>query len=147
MLLDAALRQLVAASRESEDALTKRFRWRRSGCSPRSAAGPAATPSWSKGQDGHRGHIVLTDDAGAVLAELTGVELSRSTWPACRCRWSRRSSTPPGCRARRTHGGAVADGTWVVLAESDPETTLLAANGHGQAHLVDPACGQRHAGR
>jgi phthiocerol/phenolphthiocerol synthesis type-I polyketide synthase D len=84
-----------------------------------------------QGQGGYRGRIVLTDDAGIPVAELTGIELrpvDLATVPLTLeqkifdAAWMQ-SSAPH----RNPAGGAVADGTWVVLAESDAETTALAA--------------------
>jgi phthiocerol/phenolphthiocerol synthesis type-I polyketide synthase D len=81
------------------------------------------------GQDGHRGQIVLTDEAGAVLAELTGVELKPVDLASVPLSLEQKIFDAAWVQSPAAHGGAVADGTWVVLAESDPagETTALAA--------------------
>jgi phthiocerol/phenolphthiocerol synthesis type-I polyketide synthase D len=67
-----------------------------------------------------RGRIVLTDDAGTVLAELTGVELKPVDLASVPLSLEQKifDAAWVQCAAQ---GGAVADGTWVVLAESGAE--------------------------
>jgi phthiocerol/phenolphthiocerol synthesis type-I polyketide synthase D len=80
-----------------------------------------------QGRDGHRGQIVLTDDAGAVLAELTGVELKPVDLASVPLSLEQKIFDAAWVQSPAAQHGAVADGTWVVLAESDAETTALAA--------------------
>ncbi|WP_428341141.1 SDR family NAD(P)-dependent oxidoreductase [Mycobacterium sp.] len=78
---------------------------------------------------GHRGHIVLTDTAGAVLAELTGVELKPVDLATVPLSLEQMIFDAAWVQSPAAQGGAVADGTWVVLSEFDPagETADLAA--------------------
>ncbi len=146
VLLDAALRQLAATVPEqSEDTSYQAV-----SVETIRVFAPIRSRVRSHAElekDSHRGHIVLTDDAGAVLAELTGVELKPVDLASVPLSLEQKIFDAAWVPSPATHGGAVADGTWVVLAESDPETTGSRSKGHRQAHLVDPACGQRHAGR
>ena len=100
--------------------------------------------------DGHRGHIVLTDDAGAALAELTGVELKPVDL----------ASVPLSLEQK------IFDADWVQSPAPCAAAPLPTAPGwcwpkltdgwrdnrsrsriDGQAHLVDPSRGQCLAGR
>jgi phthiocerol/phenolphthiocerol synthesis type-I polyketide synthase D len=133
VLLDAAVRQLAAAiPDQSEDASYQAVsvqtiqvfapiggRVRSHAQLEQGAGGPA----------GHRGHIVLTDEAGAVLAELTGIELKPVDLASVPLSLEQKIFDAAWVQSPAAHGGAVADGTWVVLAETDPaaETTALAA--------------------
>ncbi len=136
VLLDAALRQLAAAiPDQSEEASYQAvsvetirvfapIRGR-----VRSHAELEMDGDSHRSPDGHRGHIVLTDDAGAVLAELTGVELKPVDLASVPLSLEQKIFDAAWVQSPAARGGAVADGTWVVLAETDPagETTALAA--------------------
>ena len=45
---------------------------------------------------GKLGTVILTDDAGILTAEITGIYLRRVERRTCHCRCRRRSSTLPG---------------------------------------------------
>jgi phthiocerol/phenolphthiocerol synthesis type-I polyketide synthase D len=126
VLLDAALRQLAAAVPEqSEDASYQAV-----SVEAIRVFAPIRSRVRSHAElekDSHRGHIVLTDDAGAVLAKLTGVELKPVDLASVPLSLEQKIFDAAWVQSPATHGNAVADGTWVVLAESDPETTALAA--------------------
>ena len=129
VLLDAALRQLAAAiPAESDDtsyqavsvesirvfgAIRGRAR--------------SHTELVAQGPDGHRGRIVLTDDAGSTIAELTGIELKPVDLASVPLSLEQKIFDAAWVQSAAPQGDAVADGTWVVLAESDSETTELAA--------------------
>ncbi len=80
----------------------------------------------------YRGRIVLTDDAGTVTAELTGVELRPVDPAAVRLPLERKvfdavwvqSSAPRIASA----SDRVAGGSWLLLAGSDSETAALVAD-------------------
>ena len=78
--------------------------------------------------DGERGRVVLTDDAGALLAELTGVELKPVDLASVPLSLEQKIFDAAWVQSPAADGGAVADGAWVILAETDPadETTALA---------------------
>ena len=109
VMLDAALQSMAAAMpaerwRRPLKSRICRCLWRRSGCSARSAGTPDATRSWwtsTKPARASWARVILTDDAGTPTAEITGIYLRRVNAARCRCRWSRRSSIPPGWKARR----------------------------------------------
>src|SRR6185312_7018814 len=75
-----------------------------------------------------RGRVVLTDDAGAVLAELTGVELKPLDLASVPLSLEQKIFDAAWVQSPAAEGDAVADGTWVVLAETDTAdaTTELA---------------------
>jgi phthiocerol/phenolphthiocerol synthesis type-I polyketide synthase D len=73
------------------------------------------------GERGHRGHIVLTDEGGAVLAELTGVELKPIDLASVPLSLEQKIFDAAWVPGPVADGGAVADGAWVVLAETDSE--------------------------
>ncbi len=71
-------------------------------------------------EHGHRGHVVLTDPDGAVLAELTGVELKPVDLASVPLSLEQKIFDAAWVQSPAVHGNAVPDGTWVVLAETDP---------------------------
>jgi len=75
-----------------------------------------------------RGRIVLTDDAGAVLAELTGVEFKVVDPAGVPMSLEQKIFDAAWVQTPGAEGGAVAAGTWVVLTENDPEVTQFAAD-------------------
>ena len=132
-LLDAALRQLAAAvPAESPDtsylpvsvATIRVF-----GPSRRRARCHADLVEQAPGD--YRGRVVLTDDAGTVIAELTGIELRPVDPGALRLPleqkvfdaiWVPTAVPQPGPADDR-----VPAGSWLLLADSDAETATLAA--------------------
>ncbi|WIM89867.1 type I polyketide synthase [Candidatus Mycobacterium wuenschmannii] len=74
-----------------------------------------------------RGRVVLTDDAGVVLAELTGIELKPVDLASVPLSLEQKIFDAAWVQSPAPQGGSVADGTWVVLAEKDSETADLAA--------------------
>jgi phthiocerol/phenolphthiocerol synthesis type-I polyketide synthase D len=132
-LLDAALRQLAAAVPvESPDrsylpasvATIRVF-----GPSGRRARCHADLVEQAPGD--YRGRVVLTDDAGAVTAELTGIELRPVDRGALRLPleqkifdavWVQGSTPQTGSADDRIPGGG-----WLLLSDSDSGTAALAA--------------------
>jgi phthiocerol/phenolphthiocerol synthesis type-I polyketide synthase D len=129
VLLDAALRQLAAAIPAESDETS----YQAVSVETIRVFGPirgrarSHTELVEQGQDGHRGRIALTDEAGAVLAELTGVELKPVDLASVPLSLEQKIFDAAWVQNPAAHGDVVADGTWVVLAESDSETTALAA--------------------
>jgi phthiocerol/phenolphthiocerol synthesis type-I polyketide synthase D len=129
VLLDAALRQLAAATPdELEDVSYQAVSVETIRVfAPIRGRAHSHVELVEQGRDGHRGQIVLTDDAGAVLAELTGVELKPVDLASVPLSLEQKIFDAAWVQSPAAQHGAVADGTWVVLAESDAETTALAA--------------------
>jgi phthiocerol/phenolphthiocerol synthesis type-I polyketide synthase D len=129
VLLDAALRQLAAAIPAESDETP----YQAVSVETIRVFGPirgrarSHTELVEQGQDVHRGRIALTDDTGATIAELTGVELKPVDLASVPLSLEQKIFDAAWVQSPAAHGGAVADGTWVVLAESDAETTALAA--------------------
>jgi len=129
VLLDAALRQLAAAIPAESDETS----YQAVSVETIRVFGPIRgrarghTELVEQGQDGHRGHIVLTDDTGATVAELTGIELKPVDLASAPLSLEQKIFDAAWVQNPAPQGGAVADGTWLVLAESDSETTALAA--------------------
>ena len=73
-----------------------------------------------------RGRVVLTDDGGAVLAELTGVELKPIDLASVPLSLEQKVFDAAWVPSPVTGGGSVADGAWVVLAETDTEDLATA---------------------
>jgi phthiocerol/phenolphthiocerol synthesis type-I polyketide synthase D len=129
VLLDAALRQLAAAipaesvetSYQAVSVETIRV------FGPIRGRARSHTELVEQGQDGHRGRIALTDDTGATIAELTGIELKPVDLASVPLSLEQKIFDAAWVQNPASHGDVVADGTWVVLAESDSETTALAA--------------------
>src|SRR5882757_9166626 len=127
VLLDAALRQLAAAiPAESDDTSYQAV-----SVETIRVFGPIRGRARShtelvEGQDGHRGRIVLTDDTGATIAELTGIELKPVDLASVPLSLEQKIFDAAWVQNPAPQGDAVADGTWLVLAESDSETTALA---------------------
>ena len=124
VLLDAALQQLVAAIPDAPEDVSYQAV---------SVQTIRVFAPIHRGTRAHveladeRGRIVLTDDAGAVLAELTGIELKPVDLASVPLSLEQKIFDAAWVQSPATHGGAVADGTWVVLAENNAETTALAA--------------------
>ncbi len=129
VLLDAALRQLAAAiPAESDDAPYQAVSFETIRVfGPIRGRARSHTELVEQGQDGHRGRIVLTDDAGATVAELTGIELKPVDLASVPLSLEQKIFDAAWVQNSAPQGDAVADGTWLVLAESDSETTELAA--------------------
>src|SRR6202023_1325791 len=66
-------------------------------------------------------------DPGATIAELTGIELKPVDLASVPLSLEQKIFDAAWVQNPAPQGDAVADGTWVVLAESDSETTALAA--------------------
>ncbi|HWF69052.1 MAG TPA: type I polyketide synthase, partial [Mycobacterium sp.] len=134
VLLDAALRQLAAAiPTDASDGSTSYLpvsvaTIRVFGPSRRRARCHADLVEQAPGD--YRGRIVLTDDAGTVTAELTGIELrpveamrlplEQKIFDAV---WVQSSTPQPGSASDH-----VASGSWLLLADSDSETAALVAD-------------------
>ena len=80
----------------------------------------------------YRGRIVLTDDAGSVIAEITGIELRPVDVGALRlplehkifdAEWVHSATSKIDPDRDR-----VAAGSWLLLADPDPETETFAAD-------------------
>ena len=129
VLLDAALQQLAAAiPAESDDSPYQAVSVetiRVSG--PIRGRALSHTELVEQGQDGHRGRIVLTDDTGTTIAELTGIELKPVDLASVPLSLEQKIFDAAWVQSAAPQGDAVPDGTWVMLAESDSETTTLAA--------------------
>jgi phthiocerol/phenolphthiocerol synthesis type-I polyketide synthase D len=129
VLLDAALRQLAAAIPAESDETS----YQAVSVETIRVFGPirgrarSHTELVEQGQDGHRGRIALTDDTGATIAELTGIELKPVDLASVPLSLEQKIFDAAWVQNPASHGDVVADGTWVVLAESDSETTALAA--------------------
>src|SRR3984885_10928611 len=129
VLLDAALRQLAAAIPADSDETS----YQAVSVETIRVFGPirgrarSHTELVEQGQDGHRGRIVLTDDTGATIAELTGIELKPVDLASVPLSLEQKIFDAAWVQNPAPEGEAVADGTWLVLAESDSETTALAA--------------------
>ena len=129
VLLDAALRQLAAAIPAESDETS----YQAVSVETIRVFGPirgrarSHTEVVEQGQDGHRGRIVLTDDTGSTIAELTGIELKPVDLASVPLSLEQKIFDAAWVQNPAPQGDAVADGTWVVLAESDSETTALAA--------------------
>ncbi|WP_293004161.1 type I polyketide synthase [Mycobacterium sp.] len=124
VLLDAALQQLAAlVPTESEDASYQAV----SVAALRVFAPIRGRARAHVELADDRGSIVLTDEAGAVLAELTGVELAPLDLASVPLPLEQKIFDAAWVQSPPAQGGAVPDGTWVVLAESGPDTTALAA--------------------
>ncbi len=120
VLLDAALQQL-AAGVESKDA-----NYQAVSVETIRVFGPIRGHArvHTELTDEH-GRVVLTDDAGAVLAELTGIELKPVDLATVPLSLEQKIFDAAWVQSPAA-GGVVADGAWVVLAESDDATTALA---------------------
>jgi phthiocerol/phenolphthiocerol synthesis type-I polyketide synthase D len=128
VLLDAALRQLAApiAAQDGDTSYqpvsVETFR----------LFGPIGdrvlchTDLAEQGPSGYRGHIVLTDEAGTTSAELTGIELRPVDLSSVPMDLGQKIFDATWVPSPAPAGDAVPDGTWLVLAESDPETTAFA---------------------
>jgi phthiocerol/phenolphthiocerol synthesis type-I polyketide synthase D len=136
VLLDAALRQLAAAiPTDASDGSTSYLpvsvsTIRVFGPSRRRAR--CRTDLVEQAPGDYRGRIVLTDDAGTVTAELTDIELRPVDPAAVRLPleqkifdavWAQSSTPESGSASDR-----VAGGSWLLLADSDSETTTLVAD-------------------
>ena len=133
VLLDAALRQLAAAvPAESPDTSylpvsvgTIRVfgsSQRRARCHPDLA---------EQAPGDYRGRVVLTDDAGTVTAELTGIELRPVDPSAVRLPLEQKIFDAVWVQSSTPQTGSADDriptGSWLLLADSDSETAALAA--------------------
>ncbi len=130
VLLDAALQQLAAAiPTESEDTSYQAVSVETIRVFAPIRGRAHSHAELEQGSEGHRGRVVLADDAGTVLAELTGVELKPVDLASVPLPLEQKIFDAAWVPSPAAPGGAVADGTWVVLAEADPaaETTDLAA--------------------
>jgi phthiocerol/phenolphthiocerol synthesis type-I polyketide synthase D len=129
VLLDAALRQLAAAiPAESDDTSYQAVSVETIRVfAPIRGRARSHTELVEQGQDGHRGRIVLTDDTGATVAELTGIELKPVDLASVPLSLEQKIFDAAWVQNPAPQGDVVADGTWLVLAESDSETTALAA--------------------
>jgi phthiocerol/phenolphthiocerol synthesis type-I polyketide synthase D len=129
VLLDAALRQLAAAIQgESDEASYQAVSVETIRVfGPIRGRARSHTELVEQGQDGHRGRIVLTDDTGATIAELTGIELKPVDLASVPLPLEQKIFDAAWVQNPAPRGDAVAEGTWVVVAESDSETTALAA--------------------
>ncbi|HEY2199699.1 MAG TPA: SDR family NAD(P)-dependent oxidoreductase, partial [Mycobacterium sp.] len=129
VLLDAALRQLAAATPAESDETS----YQAVSVETIRVFGPirgrvrSHTELVEQGQSGRGGHIVLTDDTGATVAELTGITLKPVDLASVPLSLEQKVFDAAWVQNPAPHGDVMADGTWVVLAESDTETTALAA--------------------
>ena len=129
VLLDAALRQLAAAIPAESDETS----YQAVSVETIRVFGPirgrarSHTELVEQGRDGHRGRIALTDDTGATIAELTGIELKPVDLASVPLSLEQKIFDAAWVQNPASQGDVVADGTWLVLAESDSETTALAA--------------------
>ncbi len=133
-LFDAALRQLAAGiptdgSADAQYLPVSVATIRVFGTSRRRAR--CRTELVEQAPGDYRGRIVLTDDAGTVTAELTGIELRPVDPSAVRLPLEQKifdtvwvqSSTPQ----TGSPGERVPTGSWLLLADSDSETAALVA--------------------
>jgi phthiocerol/phenolphthiocerol synthesis type-I polyketide synthase D len=137
VLLDAALQQLAAAiPAESEDGAvdgSTEIQYQPVSVETIRVFGPIRgrarchTDLAEQQQGGYLGRIVLTDDAGTPTAELTGIELQPVDLATVPLALEQKIFDAAWVQSAAPHGDQVPDGTWVVLAESDAETTTLAA--------------------
>jgi phthiocerol/phenolphthiocerol synthesis type-I polyketide synthase D len=79
-----------------------------------------------QGQNGYRGNIVLTDETGTTIAELTGIELRPVDLGSVPLDLGQKIFDAAWVASPAPAGDAVADGTWLVLTESAAETTAFA---------------------
>jgi phthiocerol/phenolphthiocerol synthesis type-I polyketide synthase D len=79
-----------------------------------------------QGQDGYRGNIVLTDETGTTIAELTGIELRPMDLGSVPLDLGQKIFDAAWVASPAPAGDAVADGTWLVLTESAADTTAFA---------------------
>ena len=129
VLLDAALQQLAAAiPAESDDSSYQAVSVETIRVfGPIRGRALSHTELVEQGPDGHRGRIVLTDDTGTTIAELTGIELKPVDLASVPLSLEQKIFDAAWVQSAAPQGDTVPDGTWVVLAESDSETTTLAA--------------------
>ncbi|MGB7871871.1 MAG: type I polyketide synthase [Mycobacterium sp.] len=133
VLLDAALRQLAAAvPAESPDTSylpVSVGTIRVFGSSQRRARCHADLAEQAPGD--YRGRVVLTDDAGTVTAELTGIELRPVDPSAVRLPLEQKIFDAVWVQSSTPQTGSADDriptGSWLLLADSDSETAALAA--------------------
>ncbi|HEY1842630.1 MAG TPA: SDR family NAD(P)-dependent oxidoreductase, partial [Mycobacterium sp.] len=129
VLLDAALRQLAAAIPAESDETS----YQAVSVETIRVFGPIRGRARchaelvEQEQDGHRGRIVLTDDTGATVAELTGIELRPVDLSSVPMSLEQKVFDAAWEPSAASPGHSLPDGTWVVLAESDSETTALAS--------------------
>ncbi|WP_456320075.1 type I polyketide synthase [Mycobacterium novum] len=142
VLLDAALRQLAAAISDGDSEGL--------GYAPTAVAAVRVL-----GRTGHQvrcrteltsrddtaavGRIVLTDDSGAVLAELTGVELHPIDPGSLRVPLEQKLFTTEWIEARAPEPTGAAAGSWLLLTEPD-------AAGDGATERLAAAFAARLAG-
>jgi phthiocerol/phenolphthiocerol synthesis type-I polyketide synthase D len=132
VLLDAALRQLAAAVPAESDtsylpvsvATIRVF-----APSRRRARCHADLVEQAPGD--YRGRVALTDDAGTVTAELTGIELRPVDPSTVRLPLEQKIFDAVWVQSSTPQTGSADDripaGSWLLLADSDSETAALAA--------------------
>ncbi|BBX45814.1 hypothetical protein GCM10009641_72270 [Mycobacterium cookii] len=128
VLLDAALRQLAAAVPAEADDDTSYQPVSIETIRVFGAIGDRVHchTELAEAQGGYRGSIVLTDETGTPVAELTGIELRPVDLSSVPMDLGQQIFDAAWVASPVPAGGAVPDGTWVVLAEKIAETTAFA---------------------
>lgn len=119
VLLDAALRQLAAAVPAEADDDTSYQPVSIETIRVFGAIGDRVHchTELAEAQGGYRGSIVLTDETGTPVAELTGIELRPVDLSSVPMDLGQQIFDAAWVASPVPAGGAVPDGTWVVLAE------------------------------
>ncbi len=128
VLLDAALRQLAAAVPAESDDDTSYQPVSVETIRVFGAIGDRVHchTELAEAQGGYRGRITLTDETGTPVAELTGIELRPVDLSSVPMDLGQKIFDAAWVASPAPAGASVPDGTWVVLAEDDAETTTFA---------------------
>ena len=129
VLLDAALRQLAAAipaGSDDDDTSYQPVSVETIRVFGAIGARVHCLTDLAEEQGGYRGRITLTDETGTPVAELAGVELRPVDLSSVPMDLGQKIFDAAWVASPAPAGASVADGTWVVLAEDDTETTAFA---------------------
>ncbi|MGA9489405.1 MAG: SDR family NAD(P)-dependent oxidoreductase, partial [Mycobacterium sp.] len=129
VLLDAALRQLAAAipaGSDDDDTSYQPVSVETIRVFGAIGARVHCLTDLAEEQGGYRGRITLTDETGTPVAELAGVELRPVDLSSVPMDLGQKIFDAAWVVSPAPAGASVADGTWVVLAEDDTETTAFA---------------------
>ena len=129
VLLDAALRQLAAAipaGSDDDDTSYQPVSVETIRVFGAIGARVHCLTDLAEEQGGYRGRITLTDETGTPVAELTGIELRPVDLSSVPMDLGQKIFDAAWVASPTPAGVSLPDGTWVLLAEDDAETTAFA---------------------